>query len=514
MHKCTHAGTHKACGPDDISARIIHECAHELTVPIAKLCRLSLEQGVCPEKWKRANVIPIFKKGAKSCASNYRSVSLTPLFSKVLERIVFTSLITHVRPVLANQQHGFMPSRSCVTNLGTMLGVAWENISAGSQTDIIYTDYSSAFQSVNHKLLVHKLSKSYHISGKALEWLKSYLTGREQRVVVNGQCSSWVPVSSGTPEGGLISPLLFACFINDLPETIQSDCLMFADDVKLYRRVDSQADVRALQLDVARLCKWSNDWGLKLNPSKCKAMTLTLRLKPVIGTYSMDGAAIGRVHVMRDLGVILDEKLTFGPHIDSVISKANRSLGLLIRSFQTGKNGSSLHGVNPKTIVGVYCATVRSILEYGCVIWGGAANAHLNRIEKIQHKFLIWLCGRCRITNVSLDYVNQLQYFGLASLKSRRLQYDLLFIRNLYKHKINSSYLLESFPLAAPSRALRNPVIFHVPYARVNTVKASMFVRIPRHYNSFNNACREADIWHCSADQFRKHVISYSFATV
>ena len=91
---------------------------------------------------------------------NYRSVSLLPLFSKVLERVVFSTLVSHVRPALSCQQHGFMPGRSCITNLGSMLHTAWDNISAGSQTDVIYTDYSSAFQSVNHKLLALKLDKS------------------------------------------------------------------------------------------------------------------------------------------------------------------------------------------------------------------------------------------------------------------------------------------------------------------------------------------------------------------
>ena len=242
----------KACGPDGVSARIVHECARELAVPMAKLCRLSLEQGVCPKAWKRANVVPIFKKGDKSCAMNYRSVSLLPLFSKVLERVVFSTLVSHVRPALSCQQHGFMPGRSCITNLGSMLHTAWDNISAGSQTDVIYTDYSSAFQSVNHKLLALKLEKSYHVTGKALSWLKSYLLEREQRVVVNGQCSAWTPVPSGTPEGGLLSPLLFACYVNDLPDAVRSDCLLFADDFKLYARIDSFNDVRDLQADVTR----------------------------------------------------------------------------------------------------------------------------------------------------------------------------------------------------------------------------------------------------------------------
>ena len=191
----------KACGPDNISGRVVRECAEELAVPVAKLCRLSFEQGVFPKQWKCANIVPIHKKGAKTIAANYRSVSLLPIFSKVLERIVFTTLYNHVKPALSDRQHGFMPGRSCATNLCTMLETAWSNISAGSQTDVIYTDYSSAFQSVNHKLLLHKLKFSFHVSDQALNWLKSYLSGRRQRVVVKGKCSQWTEVLSGTPEG-------------------------------------------------------------------------------------------------------------------------------------------------------------------------------------------------------------------------------------------------------------------------------------------------------------------------
>ena len=222
---------HKACGPDNVSGRVIRECASELSVPITRLCRMSLEQGVFPRQWKCANIVPIHKKGSKTSPNNYRSVSLLPLFGKVLERIVFDQLFSHVRPAISARQHGFFPGRSCATNLCTMLHTAWTNISAGSQTDVIYTDFSSAFQSVNHRLLLHKLNISYQISDKALDWIDSYLTGREQRVVVGGKSSEWVPVGSGTPEGGLLSPLLFACFVNDLPETLDVDTLLFADDV-------------------------------------------------------------------------------------------------------------------------------------------------------------------------------------------------------------------------------------------------------------------------------------------
>ena len=243
----------KACGPDNVSARVIRECADELVVPLIMLCKLSFGQGVFPKVWKRANIVPIHKKGSKSSPLNYRSVSLLPMFGKVVERVVCDALYAHVKPVLSDKQHGFMPGRSCSSNLLTMLNTAWNNIAAGSQTDVIYTDFSSAFQSVNHKLLLHKLENSYHISGKAFAWCKSYLSEREQRVVVKGKCSQWAPVPSDNPEGGLISPLLFACYINDLPDCVHTDCVLFADDVKIYSKVDSTADADFLQRQLQNL---------------------------------------------------------------------------------------------------------------------------------------------------------------------------------------------------------------------------------------------------------------------
>lgn len=180
----------KACGADNISARIIIECADELAVPLTKLCNLSVRSGIFPERWKRANIIPLYKKGDKKDPANYRSISLLPLFGKILERVMFEELLHHVAPVMSPHQHGFIPKRSCSTNLSTYLKYAWDAMSDGYQIDAIYTDYSAAFQSVNHALLIHKLEQSFHLKDLALKWFASYLSDRRQRVIVNGKTSN------------------------------------------------------------------------------------------------------------------------------------------------------------------------------------------------------------------------------------------------------------------------------------------------------------------------------------
>ena len=498
----------KACGPDGISARIVQECASELSVPLAKLCHISLRQGVFPAKWKQANIVPLHKKGDKKDPQNYRSVSLLSLFGKVLEKVVYDELLRHAAPVLSSAQHGFLPGRSCITNLTTYLHSAWGSISDGCQTDAIYTDFSSAFQSVNHKLLLFKLSRSYSIGGKIFDWFVSYLSERQQRVIVNGKTSEWAKVKSGVPEGALLAPLLFSLFINDLPTVVSSKCVMYADDVKIYRQISSPSDCEILQKDLTNVCKWSADWRLTLNPQKCVSFTITLKRAPILSTYHINSSPLQRVAEVRDLGIVLDTKLTFSAHISSIMSKANKALGLLIRSFQTGLPKQKL---NRKALMAAYCANVRSILEYGSVVWSGAAKTHLKRLERIQHKFLLWLAARAGGADrpASLEYSHLLSFFNILSLEARRTKFDLLYLRNIFSGGIDSSFLLSCFALHVPSRMTRKISLFSVPYARVATVKAGTFVRLVAEANDFMGQYPQVDFFADSSSAFKSLAVAY-----
>ena len=236
----------KACGPDGLSARILRECANELAVPLCKIFRMSLRKGIFPKQWAEANIVPIFKKGSRKDPSNYRSISLLPLCAKIFEKIVTDQLYEYAQQYLSPLQHGFIRHRSCTSNLACFLSHGWTAMQEKTQLDAVYTDFSSAFQSVNHRLLLYKLQKMYGLEGNALKWLASYLGRRTQRVVLNGRVSDWIPVTSGTPEGGHLSPLLFALFVNDLPNVISTNCLMFCDDVKIFHKIAAPKDVITL----------------------------------------------------------------------------------------------------------------------------------------------------------------------------------------------------------------------------------------------------------------------------
>ena len=178
---------------------------------------------------------PIHKKGAKVIPGNYRPVSLTSVVGKMMESIVRDSLVDHMMShnLFCDAQHGFVPGRSCMTQLLVTLELWSELLDSGAPIDVIYLDFRKAFDTVPHQRLIRKL-KAYGITGKLLNWISDFLSGREQRVVVNGNLSSWASILSGIPQGSVLGPILFVVFINDLPDVVRSSVKIFADDTKLF----------------------------------------------------------------------------------------------------------------------------------------------------------------------------------------------------------------------------------------------------------------------------------------
>jgi len=182
------------------------------------------------------------------------------------------------------QQFGFIPGRSCATQLLQVLDYFTHHLDSGYSIEVIYLDFRKAFDSVPHQCLLQKIS-SFGIHGNLLIWIKDFLSNREQRVVLNGHTSHSIPVTSGVPQGSVLGPVLFTMFVNDIPSTVSSPVFMFANDTMIFRIMRSSDDYKALQLDLNVLYKWSLNWQLKFNILKCKH----LHLGPVhqFGFYSL-----------------------------------------------------------------------------------------------------------------------------------------------------------------------------------------------------------------------------------
>ncbi|CAB4019872.1 Hypothetical predicted protein, partial [Paramuricea clavata] len=237
----------KATGPDEIPARLLKETAEQIAPSLTLLYNKSLETGVFPDEWKLANIVPIHKKDNKDHVENYRPISLLSIISKILERCVLIRLRDHLLLMLDRAQHGFIPGKSCVTQLVEVIDYIGSLLDSGKQTDVIYLDMSKAFDKVQHSLILDKL-RQYNISGNLLNWFTSYLRGRRQRVTVLGATSKERKVTSGVPQGSILGPMLFLLYVNDLPKTVN-----FADDTKILKQVDNLQDTAGLQNDIISL---------------------------------------------------------------------------------------------------------------------------------------------------------------------------------------------------------------------------------------------------------------------
>ncbi len=218
----------------------------------------SLQLGEVPDIWRQANVTPIYKKGSKSVALNYRPVSLTSVVCKIMERILKDRLTKEIneKSWFTNAQHGFRSKRSTTSNLLEFYDEVTTNIDNGNSVDIFFFDLAKAFDMVPHDRLLKKLRETT-TDTYIIKWITEYLKERKQRVVIRGSKSNWLETYSGVPQGSVIGPLLFLIYVNDLPQEINSKLNMFADDTKMTSIVNSASQIGIIEKDLETLESWT-----------------------------------------------------------------------------------------------------------------------------------------------------------------------------------------------------------------------------------------------------------------
>ena len=317
----------KAAGPDNIHGIVLKNCAASLAKPLSLLFNTSYNTGCIPAEWKLALVVPVYKEGEKGCVDNYRPISLTCLTMKVFERCIHKELLSKCRQFIDPRQHGFVNNRSCTTQMMPFMDDLAFTLNTISISDIIYFDFAKAFDSVSHDLILQKLKNLYGIDGLILRFIKSYLPGRQQQVVVGGALSDKLPVRSGVPQGSILGLLLFVLFINDIFSCIceGTKIALYADDTKIWREITRYEDHFVLQSDVNKLYAWSLDNKMIFYPSKCKAVSVTMR-KNVLDNlpfntfwYKLNETIIEYVNSHTDLGVTLTPKLVFNEHCNTEV---------------------------------------------------------------------------------------------------------------------------------------------------------------------------------------------------
>ncbi|GBM90559.1 putative RNA-directed DNA polymerase from transposon BS [Araneus ventricosus] len=298
-------------GVDNILSFIIKGCSEFLIYPLLVLSNLPLRTKVFPGAWKQTKIIPVFKKGDAQNCKNYRPIAILSPFSKIFESIIHKKLYNQVKNLISTSQHGLIPKRSTTINLFCLTDKIISSFESGSQLDVIYTDFSKAFDSIDFGILLKKLQGiGFHVN--LIAWILSYLCKRSLYVYFNNAVSHEFTSTSGVPQGSNLGPLLFMLFINDLTCVLKySGCFLFADDLKLFGSIRSDLDSVLLQRDLDCLFKWCIDNRLHLNTEKCSVLSYTRKAQPLIHVYKINNLVLSRSNTITDLGIIFDSKLDF-----------------------------------------------------------------------------------------------------------------------------------------------------------------------------------------------------------
>ena len=357
----------------------------------------------------------------------------------------------------------------------------------GSPVDIIYLDFKKAFDKVPHQRLLLKL-KAHGIGDSITDWIEQWLTDRRQRVVVDGEVSNWKSVLSGVPQGSVLGPILFLIYINDLDDSITSNVLKFADDTKLFRKVNTDGDKQHLQNDLDRLVKWSEKWQMLFNFGKCKCLHTGHRNLNV--NYKMGDTVLGTTVKEKDLRVTISADMKVSEQCGIAASKGNQILGLIRRNITyKGK----------KLIIPLYKAIVRPHLEYCIQAWIPYRKKDIDTLERIQRR-ATKMIPELR----DLSYEERLKECGLTTLETRRLrgdQIEVFKILNGYENIDRNIF----FSLKKDCRTRGHEVKLVKDQCRLDIRKHSFSQRTINEWNKLSTDCVTAS----SVNMFKNKVDTY-----
>ena len=371
-----------SAGVDGLSLRAFKAIMHYILPCLLFIINLSLEKGIFPDQLKVAKVIPLHKGGPKKEIENWRPISILPLFSKLLEKVVHKRLYSFLQAndLLSETQFGFRKGHSTTNALQQLIESINSGMDRGETPLSIFIDIRKAFDTVDFQTLLSRM-ESLGVRGKCLKWFESYLTGRSLKVVLNDVGSAAFPVTCGVPQGSVLGPLLYLIYVDLMRLYLKDVCLTsFADDTVLTVFASSVKDlVRKANLALERLEIFTSLSLLCVNVRKTFLMTFCRVGTPldVSGQVTLCGNLVQQVDHLRYLGFYLDCHLAWKCHSDAISSKIARGVGIL-RRLQ--------HFLPQRILLTIYYSLVYPYISYGCLLWSSNFLCNYRRVQVLQNK--------------------------------------------------------------------------------------------------------------------------------
>lgn len=501
--------TSNAVGTDGISRNMIVPIL-DIILPI--LCHIlnnSISNATVPSIWKEAQIIPIPKKLNPQSFSEYRPISILPFLSKVLERLVHQQLHSFlIRHQLLNPfQSGFRPGHSTTTALVKIT----EDIRFGMEnrelTLLTLLDFSNAFNTVDFDVLL-ALLRSINISPTAIDWFRSYLSGRRQRICLDESVSSWCDITVGVPQGGVLSPLLFAIFINSISQRLSSSYHLYADDLQIYSQAPLSRLVEAINMvnnDLCYISDWSKSYGLQVNPLKTQVIILgSSRTICNIDWDSLpniffEGVKIPYSKTVKNLGIIFDECLTWIPQLEIVSRKTFAAAGSLrrLRNF-----------LPTATKVALAQSLLLPILDYADACYLDLTEDQLNKLERLQNFSIRFIFGLRKYDHVS-EFRTKLKWLPI---RHRRNAHILSLLYNILFNPSSPQYLKERFEYLSASNSLclrsSENLMLKFPPHTTSFYDRSFSVEAVRLWNALPLDTKRAPSLNVFKDKVKDHYLS------